>query len=102
MYFLDFIARTANVTPTVGSNVSMVPYPRTTTHHNQKYRQRIKIIDLSGEREFREQSWSDYYDEIHGLIFVIDANDSRRLIENKRILIELLENDKLRNKPVLM
>lgn len=64
--------------------------------------QRIKIIDVSGERKFRQKSWSQYYNQIHGLIFVIDASEKRRLNENQETLEDLLENEKLKNKPILM
>jgi GTPase SAR1 family protein len=62
----------------------------------------IKIIDVSGERKFRQKSWSQYYDQIHGLIFVIDASEKKRLSENQEILEDLLQHEKLKNKPVLM
>jgi hypothetical protein len=64
--------------------------------------QRIRIVDVSGERKFRQQSWSEYYDQIHGLIFVMDASEKKRLRENQDALDGLLENDKLKNKPILM
>ncbi|CAF2396261.1 unnamed protein product [Rotaria sp. Silwood2] len=94
-------SRTKTVVPTVNTNTSMVPYP-TTTKRDEKSQERIKIIDVSGARKFREESWSDYYDEIHGLIFVIDASEKKRMRENKNTLDDLLYNDKLRNKPILI
>ncbi len=71
---------------------------------NEKNRKQpgIKIIDVSGERKFRQKSWSQYYDQIHGLIFVIDASEKKRLSENQEILEDLLQHEKLKNKPVLM
>ncbi|CAF0906283.1 unnamed protein product [Rotaria sordida] len=94
-------SRTKNVVPTINASTSMVPYPKT-TKHDEKSEERIKMIDVSGERKYREQSWSDYYDEIHGLIFVIDASENKRIRENKNTLEDLLGNDKLRNKPILI
>ena len=64
--------------------------------------QRVRIIDVSGARKFRQYSWSQYYDEIHGFIFVIDASERHRLNENRKILEDLLDNDKLQDKPILM
>ena len=61
-----------------------------------------KIIDVSGKKRFRLRSWSEYYEEIHGIIFVIDANDKGRLTENRQTLVDLFENDKLRNRPMLL
>lgn len=62
----------------------------------------IRLIDVSGESKYREKSWLQYYDQIHGLIFVMDASGKKRLVENQEILEDLLGNDKLKNKPVLM
>jgi hypothetical protein len=57
---------------------------------------------VSGGKKYREQSWSDYYDKIHGLIYVIDASEKKRIMENTNTLEDLLENEKLRDKPILM
>lgn len=64
--------------------------------------QGIKIIDVSGDKKFRQKSWSQYYDQIHGLIYVIDASETYRLDENQETLEDLLKNEKLKNKPILM
>jgi GTPase SAR1 family protein len=95
------IAPTRSVDPTIGSKKSIVPYPTTGKGEN-KSQERITIIDVSGDKKFRERSWSEFYDQIHGLIFVIDASEKRRITENKDILDDLLENDELRDKPILM
>ncbi len=85
----------------MSSNTSMVPYP-VVAKGDKKSQERIKIIDLSGERKFRERSWPEYYDQIHGFIFVIDASEKKRIMENKDTLDDLLDDHKLRNKPILM
>jgi ADP-ribosylation factor-like protein 13B len=70
--------------------------------NKNKNQHNIKIIDVSGSRKFRQNSWSQYYDQIHGLIYVIDASERELLGENQEILKDLLENEKLKNKPILM
>ncbi len=95
------IAPTKKVVPTTGSSTSKVPYP-TTGKDDNKSQERITIIDVSGSKTFRERSWSEYYDQIHGLIFVIDASEKRRIKENQSILEDLLENRELKDKPILM
>ena len=75
---------------------------RNPLNEKNKNQQNIKIIDVSGERRFRQKSWSQYFDQIHGLIFVIDASEKERLNENQETLEDLLRNDKLKNKPILM
>ncbi len=62
----------------------------------------IRIIDVSGESKYREKSWLQYYDQIHGFIFVMDASGKKRLVENQETLEDLLGQDKLKSKPVLM
>jgi GTPase SAR1 family protein len=72
------------------------------SNEKNKNQQRIKIIDVSGQKKYRQQSWSQYYDQIHGLIYVVDASESERLSENQETLDELLKNEKLKDKPILM
>lgn len=79
----------------------MVPNPITGAGGDKKS-ETIKIIDVSGERKFREQSWSQYYNQIHGLIFVVDASERRQLKESEQVLEDLLADEALKNKPVLM
>ncbi|CAF0976467.1 unnamed protein product [Rotaria sp. Silwood1] len=96
---------TDDVSPTISSTSTMVTHPlngkndRNNKNNNQ---QRIRMIDVSGERKFRQYSWSQYYDEIYGLIFVIDASERNRFRENQETLEDLLENDKLKDKPILI
>lgn len=102
IYFLFnhfYLEPTDNVQPTISSSTISVSNPLTNKNNDQ---QRVRIIDVSGERRFRQKSWSQYYDQIHGLIFVIDASDKRRLDENQEALENLIQNDKLKNKPILM
>ena len=43
-------------------------------NHNNK---KIVYYDLSGDGRHRKQ-WANYYSEIHGILFVVDASDTRR------------------------
>ncbi len=92
-------APTDNVSPTISSTSVEVTHPLSGKNKTQ---QRIKIIDVSGERKYRQQSWSQFYDQIHGLIFVIDASEKNRFRENQETLEDLYEHDKLKDKPILM
>ncbi|UJR28177.1 hypothetical protein I4U23_009430 [Adineta vaga] len=94
-------APTKDVTPTIGSNIVKVPYP-TVGKGKTKSQERIEMIDVCGKENFRERSWSTFYDQIHGFIFVMDASNKKRVTENKMILNELLEDNKLRDKPMLI
>lgn len=54
----------------------------------------VTIYDLGGGPHFR-QIWSQYYSEVHGVIFVIDSSDFSRLDECKAVLEEVLSHDKI-------
>ena len=69
---------------------------------SEKTDQRVKIIDVSGSKKFRQNSWVQFYDQIHGLVFVIDASDKSRIYENQETLEDLLTHEKLKDKPILM
>jgi GTPase SAR1 family protein len=84
----------------VSSETTKVPNP--TASKGDKSQERITIIDLSGSKRFRQQSWPNYYKKIHGLIFVIDASEKKSISENQDTLEELLEHDDLKDKPILM
>ncbi|RVE53798.1 hypothetical protein evm_001460 [Chilo suppressalis] len=61
----------------------------------------VTIYDLGGGPHFR-QIWSQYYSEVHGVIFVIDSSDFSRLDECRIVLEEVLSHDKIAGKPVLV
>jgi GTPase SAR1 family protein len=85
----------------MSSETTKVPHP-ITGKGDSKSQERITIIDLSGAKRFRQRSWPDYYKKIHGLIFVIDASEKKSMTENKETLEDLLENEDLKDKPILM
>ena len=100
-FLLNFTAPTEDVEPTIGSKTSQVPYP-TSGKKDKKFQDRITLIDVSGLRSYRQRSWSNFYQQIHGLIFVLDASEKKRLTENKDTLEDLLEHPDLKDKPILM
>ena len=67
------------------------------THKSEK----IKLIDLGGGKSFRE-SWRHYYDDAYGFIYVVDSSEASRLGENRDVLKRLLQEDKVKGKPILM
>ena len=67
------------------------------TYTNEK----IKLYDLGGGINFRA-SWRHYYDDAHGLIYVIDSSDQDRFDENREVLKQLLQEEKIKNKPILL
>ncbi|CAO4364614.1 unnamed protein product [Caenorhabditis nigoni] len=81
-----------HVTPTKGFNVKTVAAMGDI---------RLNVWDIGGQRTIRPY-WSNYYENIDTLIFVIDSNDKKRFDEMNIELGELLDEEKLRKVPVLI
>jgi small GTP-binding protein len=77
--------------PTIGFNVETVRY------HNIEF----TFWDVGGQDRIR-QLWRHYYQGAHGLIFVVDSNDTDRLGEAAYELHKLLSEDALRDTKVLI
>lgn len=101
VFLLHFTAPIEEAIPTIGSKTSQVPYPAS-GKKDKKSQDRITLIDVSGLKSYRQRSWSNFYQQIHGLIFVLDASEKKRLTENKDTLDDLLEHPDLKDKPILM
>ncbi|RZF37047.1 hypothetical protein LSTR_LSTR012390 [Laodelphax striatellus] len=80
-----------DVVPTVGFNSVKL------SHRGHQ----VIIYDLGGGKQIRD-IWHRYFADVHGVIFVVDASDLGRLDECRKVLTELLKNEKLAGKPVLM
>ncbi|VVD00521.1 unnamed protein product, partial [Leptidea sinapis] len=80
----DVIINDEKVLPTVGFKAVNLVHKDTP----------VTIYDLGGGPQFR-QIWSQYYSEVHGVIFVIDSSDYSRLEECKAVLEEVLSHDKI-------
>ncbi|XP_029664455.1 ADP-ribosylation factor-like protein 13B [Formica exsecta] len=80
-----------NVLPTMGF--------RTVSLKHNSYS--VKIYDLGGSSQIRAL-WPKYYNDIHGLIYVVDASDISRLAENKVVFNELITHEDISAKPLLL
>ncbi|KAL0111636.1 hypothetical protein PUN28_013075 [Cardiocondyla obscurior] len=80
-----------NVLPTIGF--------RTVSLKHKSYS--VKIYDLGGSSQIRAL-WPKYYNDIHGLIYVVDASDISRLAENKVVFNELITHEHILTKPILL
>ncbi|KAL6426316.1 hypothetical protein ACFW04_009088 [Cataglyphis niger] len=80
-----------NVLPTMGF--------RTVSLKHNSYS--VKIYDLGGSSQIRAL-WPKYYNDIHGLIYVVDASDISRLAENKVVFNELITHEHISAKPLLL
>ncbi|XP_048461348.1 ADP-ribosylation factor-like protein 13B [Rhincodon typus] len=61
----------------------------------------VTIFDLGGEEKIRS-TWKNYYPEAHGFIFVVDSTDMKRMGEAGNVLSEVLSDQKMSGKPVLV
>eukprot|EP00761_Pharyngomonas_kirbyi_P011952 gb/GECH01011978.1/.p1 GENE.gb/GECH01011978.1/~~gb/GECH01011978.1/.p1 ORF type:complete len:178 (+),score=51.76 gb/GECH01011978.1/:1-534(+) len=81
----------SHIMPTQGFNVKSI------VHGNLK----LNVWDIGGQRAIREY-WRSYYDNVGGLVFVIDCADRARLEECSVELGKLLEEEKLAGCPILV
>ncbi|XP_037082392.1 ADP-ribosylation factor-like protein 13B [Pollicipes pollicipes] len=61
----------------------------------------VELFDVGGGRGIRG-IWRNYLAECHGLVFVVDASDEARADECRAALHALLEDQRVRGKPVLL
>ncbi|XP_033118854.1 ADP-ribosylation factor-like protein 13B isoform X2 [Anneissia japonica] len=61
----------------------------------------VTVYDLGGEKRIRD-IWKDYYAEVHGVVFVLDASDEDRIDECRLALRETLEHKKICGKRILV
>merc|ERR1712222_213293 len=76
---------------TVGFNVETVEYKNI----------RFTVWDIGGQDKIRKL-WRHYYQNTHGLIFVIDSNDRDRIESAQEELANMLNEDEMRDAVVLV
>ncbi|KAG5887928.1 hypothetical protein JTB14_003024 [Gonioctena quinquepunctata] len=77
--------------PTVGFSVINLKY----LNYN------VRIYDLGGGPNIRG-IWHKYFVDAHGLIFVVDSSDFSRFEEVKMVLGDIIYNEKIAGKPLLV
>ncbi|XP_054906154.1 uncharacterized protein LOC129372724 [Poeciliopsis prolifica] len=85
------LAEVVTTIPTLGFNVETVEYKNIS----------FTVWDVGGQTIIRPL-WRHYYTNTQGLIFVIDSSDSERIKEAADELHRQLEEDELRDAPVLV
>jgi GTP-binding protein SAR1 len=68
-------------------------------HYNKKVE--LTLYDIGGHSKFR-QIWPNYYADVMGCIYVIDASDSERFEENKKELHQMYNHEYMNGKPLLI
>jgi small GTP-binding protein len=77
--------------PTIGFNVETLEYK------NLKF----TVWDVGGQDRIRPL-WKYYYQNASAIIYVVDSNDTNRIDEAAEELGKVLEDDSLRNTPLLV
>ena len=77
--------------PTIGFNVETVEYKKIS----------FTVWDVGGQDKIRPL-WRHYYQNTHGLIFVIDSNDRDRIEDAKEELHRMLNEEELRDAVLLV
>ncbi|KAJ8667350.1 hypothetical protein QAD02_009012 [Eretmocerus hayati] len=77
--------------PTIGFNVETVEYKNIS----------FTVWDVGGQDKIRPL-WRHYFQNTQGLIFVVDSNDRERIAEAERELVNMLEEDELRDAVLLV
>ena len=73
------IGEVVNSIPTIGFNVEELTYNDISFH----------MWDIGGQTKIR-QLWSHYYDNLDGIMFMIDSNDVSRMEEVQKEVFKLL------------
>ncbi|GFR50683.1 hypothetical protein Agub_g12935, partial [Astrephomene gubernaculifera] len=80
-----------DTTPTFGFNSS--------TLHEGKYK--IEVFDLGGSKTIRSV-WKKYLAEVHAIVYVVDAADPQRFEESRKTIQDVLDNQYMLDKPILI
>nr|XP_034313685.1 ADP-ribosylation factor [Crassostrea gigas] len=78
--------------PTVGFNVETVSPIKGVS---------FTVWDVGGQEVLRPL-WKHYYQNTHGLVYVVDSNDRERILMSREELFGILENDEMRGVPVVI
>ncbi|ORX45786.1 P-loop containing nucleoside triphosphate hydrolase protein [Piromyces finnis] len=78
-------------TPTWGFTTETIPYKK----------QHITFYDVGGAASIRD-IWKNYYAESYGIIFLVDVSDEKSITESKQVLEEVLSDNRLKSKPILI
>ena len=81
--------------PTIGFNVEDIII------ENNSEINKFTIWDVGGHEKIRIL-WKHYYQEVDGLIFVVDSADINRIGESAEILKEVMKDENLKNCPILI
>lgn len=77
--------------PTIGANVEEI------SHENVKF----QAFDLGGQESMRSV-WDAYFNNVDGIVYVIDSSDHENIEESKKEFQKLLAKEELKNSVILI
>jgi ADP-ribosylation factor-like protein 2 len=79
------------ISPTLGFNIKTLEF--------KNYR--LNVWDVGGQQTIRSY-WRNYFEQTDGLVWVIDATDSRRVLDSAKELHALLKEERLAGASLLV
>lgn len=62
---------------------------------------KLNIWDIGGQKKIREY-WANYYNNVDGIVFLIDSSDEGRVKECKETFMYIMNEDRLEKVPILV
>ena len=85
------LAEVVTTIPTIGFNVETVEYKNIS----------FTVWDVGGQETIR-RLWNYYYNNIQGIIFVVDSNDTERIDDAREELHKMLAEEELKDACLLV
>jgi ADP-ribosylation factor-like protein 3 len=99
---LDNAGKTSIVQSLIGSTQTTVAATRGYRIRDFKYQGKTyTTVDIGGQRSLRTR-WGDHFQNVGGIIWVIDSSDRRRMYETGLELAVLLQDDRVARVPILI
>ena len=89
--YVSKLGEVVTTIPTIGFNVETVTYKNV----------QLTAWDVGGRDKIRPL-WRHYYANTSALVFVVDSNDRERITEASEQLFQMVGEDELKSKPVLI
>ena len=98
---LDNAGKTSIIQTLMGTFPFASPTRGATSRQITLDRSMFTVIDVGGQKSERTY-WGDHFKRAAGVAWVIDSTDKRRMYETGLELTTILQDDRLRNVPILI
>eukprot|EP01062_Namystynia_karyoxenos_P058261 TRINITY_DN497_c0_g1_i1.p2 TRINITY_DN497_c0_g1~~TRINITY_DN497_c0_g1_i1.p2 ORF type:complete len:307 (+),score=86.43 TRINITY_DN497_c0_g1_i1:83-922(+) len=106
VFGLDNAGKTTLISALGGKGIETAPQPTVgftpTRLRGEKYEDDdVQLYDLGGGKKFRG-IWPQYFADVHGIVYVVDASDPERFEESRECLNSVLQHPRCAGKPLLL